>query len=461
MKLRSLFVKIFLWFWLTMLLVSLTLEATMWLTRPDFDFFESMNQSRWKNQCIGIIDILENQGKDAATRAADSFPFRPDGIMIFDETHNEIFGSKAEESVILAVNATLTGLKPVSGKTSQGEFKTTIILGDSGKRYICINSEKTDNRRPPRRFGFLFREKLSTLLLRISILIFTTFILCYFLTRYLTNPIVRLQKAARQLAQGKLNHRIQADMSGRQDELIDLAQDFDLMAERVEELLTSQRRLLGDISHELRTPLTRLNVALELVRSSSGEEAEKLLDRISCESGRLQELINRIVTLVRLEGAQEHFTKGPLDLSGLIESIVSDTEIEAGERQCSINCRCDEDCIINGSGELMRRAVENVIRNAIRHTPEGTTIDVSCTRNSEAVTVKVTDHGTGVEEKNLEHLFEPFYRCEAARERTRGGVGLGLAIVKRSMEFHGGSALAVNNDGAGLSVILTLPLSHT
>ncbi len=463
MRVGSLFTKIFLWFWFAMLLVSFTLGLAMWLTRPDFRFFRRMDNYRDMFHAMGIVDLYERGELDEMEESRPGMPPFPGRSqhLIVDESKKEILGRSVDNSLMDVVESVQRDGKAIEGVLGKRKYKARAVFSDSGKHYTIICFQMEPPKRMPRPFSFMMHGHWTSLLLRLVLLLCTTFFLCYGLTLYFTNPILRLQKAARALAQGKLGHRIEADMAGRQDELVDLAQDFDIMAERVQELLSTQRRLLGDISHELRTPLTRLNVALELARESSGSEAEEHLDRIEREANRLQELIGRIVTLVRLETGGDHFTSGSLDLGKLVEAIVADTQIEAKGRKCTIHTSCNEFCSIFGSRELLRRAVENVLRNALRHTPEKTSIEVSCTKNEKNISIVVRDHGTGVDEAQLEKLFEPFYRCEEARERSRGGVGLGLAIVKRAIEFHNGSVKAENCEDGGLRVTLQLPAEQS
>ena len=429
----------------------------MWLTRPELKFFRRMDRFRNRMDCYGIVDMYESKGIEQAREMSVFPPFgKREPTLIFNENGIEIFGKSVEPIVDKAVKETLATGKMVSGSSQTGKFSAHVIFGAKGNKYAFVCFRPKFERMPGPHFGFL-HGTWKSLIVRLILMLVTTFALCYGLARYLTDPIIRLQKAARALAEGKLSHRIEGDMAGRQDELIDLARDFDLMAERVQGLLSTQRRLLGDISHELRTPLTRMNVALELARESADDETGEHLDRIERESQRLQELIGRIVTLVRIETGGDHFTSGSLELGALVKLIIGESQIEAKGRRCTIDMDIDDGCTVFGSRELLRRAIENVLRNALRHTPEGTAIEVSCKKKEKLIVIEVRDHGGGVKEEQLDKLFEPFYRCEEARERSRGGVGLGLAIVKRAMAFHSGLVIAENCEDGGLKVSLQLP----
>jgi signal transduction histidine kinase len=235
------------------------------------------------------------------------------------------------------------------------------------------------------------------------------------------------------------------------------------MAERLQTLVTAQRRLLTDISHELRSPLARLNVALELARQRSGQDASSALDRIDRETNRLNEMIQRLLTLVRLEGGDDSLEKSPVHLQQLIHEIAKDAAFEAQSRHCQVEVEIVAGCMVSGSASLLHSAIENVVRNAIRYTDEGTTVHIrlqaqEAAAGSQAV-VQVSDSGPGVPEDALDKLFRPFYRIDDARGRQTGGVGLGLAITARAVSLHGGSVRACNRPQGGLMVEIRLPLA--
>jgi two-component system sensor histidine kinase CpxA len=287
--------------------------------------------------------------------------------------------------------------------------------------------------------------------------------MCYLLSWYLTKPIVRLRAATRQLAAGDLTARSGAPAGERRDEVAGLMRDFDAMAERMELLVKAQSRLLNDISHELRSPLARLNVALGLARQRAGVESADMLDRIELEASRLNELIGRILTLARLEDGEQRVSQTPVPLGELVATVAEDAEFEAQERRCHVHTVIpDRDWDVRGNDSLLHSAVENVVRNAIRYTQEGTTVEIQLagaeqSGKSEAV-LRVSDSGPGVPPDALAKLFEPFYRLDDARGRLTGGVGLGLAITERAVRFHGGKVAAFNRAEGGLMVEIRLPL---
>jgi two-component system sensor histidine kinase CpxA len=237
------------------------------------------------------------------------------------------------------------------------------------------------------------------------------------------------------------------------------------MAERLESLLTSQRLLFRNVSHELRSPLARLNVALELARQSAAAEAPGYLDRIERESERLNRLIGQMLTLARLESGVDPAQQGVFDLGALVQEVVADGDFEARARHSAVRMVSREACAVFGAAELLRSAVENVVRNAVHATAEDTETEVSVRHRaapagSHAV-IEVRDHGPGIPEKELANIFHPFYRLAPVHERHTGGTGLGLAIAECAVRLHGGTIAAANAPGGGLLVTICIPAVPT
>ena len=297
--------------------------------------------------------------------------------------------------------------------------------------------------------------------MRLLAIFIVSSIFCYWLAWYLTAPARKLRAATRQFASGDLKTRIGSAPGRRRDELADLGQDFDLMAEQIESLVNARSRLLRDISHELRSPLARLNVALELARQRSGEKAADALDRIERESERLNTLIGQLRTLTLLESGTDNFEKVSLNLSTLIRGISDDADFEARSRHCSVKAVLGENIVVNGSEELLRRAIENVVRNAVRYTAEGTEIEISLKHvelhGKGYGVIKIRDHGPGVPGDTLASLFSPFYRVAESRDRQSGGMGIGLTITDRAVRLLGGEVSINNAPDGGLIVEISLP----
>jgi two-component system sensor histidine kinase CpxA len=277
-------------------------------------------------------------------------------------------------------------------------------------------------------------------------------LLCYLLARYLTSPLRSMQKTIERFGRGDFSARVN---SRRADELGQLGRTVDEMAERIDLLLKSQRRLLQDISHELRSPLARLGVAVELARG--GGDATIALNRVEREADRLNTLVGELIQVTRAEGDPAGLATEPVRLDDLIRQILDDVHIEADKRQVTLHAEIAE-AELEGNPELLRRAIENIVRNAIRYSPEGGAVDVALARVQDAFRIVVRDHGSGVPEESLPHIFDPFYRVEKDRGRTSGGVGLGLAIARRAVELHHGSMRAMNQR-PGLRVEIDLPVA--
>jgi len=277
--------------------------------------------------------------------------------------------------------------------------------------------------------------------------------LSYFFARHLTNPVRKLRQAVDRFGLGDLTARVGLQ---RKDELGQLARTFDQMADRTATLLTAERRLLQDISHELRSPLARLSVAVELARSD--EDLDSHLNRIQKEADRLNSLVGELLQVTRAEGDPSKRKMEPVPVDRLVAEVVDDCRIEAEARGCTAQVIQTKHATIAGDAELLRRAVENVVRNAIRYSPAGTTVEVTVDRNDEHVAVTVRDYGPGVPEDAIPRIFDPFYRVDTDRNRNSGGVGLGLAIAKRAVELHKGRLWAVNAT-PGLIVKMEMPVN--
>ncbi|THF65192.1 HAMP domain-containing sensor histidine kinase [Pseudothauera rhizosphaerae] len=270
---------------------------------------------------------------------------------------------------------------------------------------------------------------------------------------YFARPIRKLRGAFEAVAGGRLETRIGASLANRHDELASLGLDFDRMAERLQSLLDSRQRLLHDVSHELRSPLARLQAAADLVRQRP-ERGESFVDRVERETVRMDRLVGELLTLARLDAGMAEGLGGRVDLAELIARIAEDARLEGQPRHCAVDTAVDEPLWVTGHRDLLHRMLENVVRNALRHSPDGCHIRIEAHADAarRAVLIGIADEGPGVAEGDLERIFQPFQRGAAG-----GGHGLGLAIVRRVAEAHGGSVQAANRPGGGLVVSITLP----
>lgn len=277
-------------------------------------------------------------------------------------------------------------------------------------------------------------------------------LLCYGLTYHLTAPLRRQREALEKFGRGDLNARAE---ESRGDEFGELARAFNRMATRIQTLLSAERRLLLDVSHELRSPLARLSVAIELARSA--ESTAPPLDRIQKEADRLNELISHMLEVTRLENDPGQRKVEHVQLDRLVSGLVDDCSIEAQARGCALALDPPPQTSVEGDGELLRRAIENVLRNAIRYAPPESNVEIGLDNGGSRVRVRIRDYGPGVPETALSRLFDPFYRVEPDRNRGTGGVGLGLSIARRAVELHRGT-LKASNAAPGLLVEIELPV---
>jgi signal transduction histidine kinase len=460
----TLFLKIFLWFWLAMALVGLALvisTATM-QSEPVVERWRAVTGDALAIYAQTAGEILEREGVGALAAHLERVErqTRMRGF-VFDGQGREVSGRAAPPGATeLATRARRRGKSEFEFSSGTTLAAQTIPTAPPDGGFVLVVEM------PGGPFSAL-RAEPRTRALRLIAVLLTAGVVCYWLARYLSAPIVKLGAAARRIASGDLTARVGAQRGRRRrDELADLSRDFDLMAERIESLMTAQRSLLGDISHELRSPLARLNVALGLARQRSGVDAGGALDRIEREAERLNALIGQLLTLARLESGAEKSEPTRVDLAALVRDVAVDADFEARHRQRSVRVVTCADCAVEGSPELLRSAIENVVRNGVRYTAEGREVEISLRverlgGDTKDAIISVRDYGAGVPEAALADLFRPFYRVADARDRQTGGVGLGLSITERAVRLHGGTAQASNAPGGGLIIEIRLPALTT
>jgi two-component system sensor histidine kinase CpxA len=326
-----------------------------------------------------------------------------------------------------------------------------LVTADGSTYHVVVGPV----RESPRLFGELELPGVPTATLLIALGVSAA--ICFLLARYLVAPVDRLRRATRRMAGGDLNVRVLPTLHGRQDDLALLAADLDTMAERLRTLLETKQQLLRDVSHELRSPLARLQLALTLAMRDPSA-AERQLKRIAREADRLEELISRTLALARLEIPAHSIERSGVSVGELLASIVDDVTIEADARGCPVSLRLSGEVRVSGDPELLRSMFENVIRNAVQHSPAGGPVGITVTPGDDVITIQVRDHGRGVPEEELKLIFEPFYRVDKARDPAEGGAGLGLAIAQRAVDLHGGFIEARNAASGGLIVSIKLPM---
>jgi two-component system sensor histidine kinase CpxA len=279
------------------------------------------------------------------------------------------------------------------------------------------------------------------------------------LASYIVAPLARIRASARRVARGDLSARVGELTYGRSAEMVALAEEFDSMGARLKELVESQRRLIRDVSHEMRSPLSRLRVALELARTQTGGDTGVQLDRIERETLRLEELIAQAIQLSRMETTTQPEKVENVALDELVADITADAAFEAQSRPCTLHIAQTAPLVVRAESDLLTSAIENVVRNAVNYTAPESQINLRLDRSDGQARLRVRDSGPGVQPGDCARIFEPYFRTDAARQRSSGGSGLGLAIAKRAIERQGGRIHATNAEGGGLEVEILLPLA--
>jgi two-component system, OmpR family, sensor histidine kinase CpxA len=450
-----LFLKMFLWFWVTVVLTGIALVLAFMLQPQSVP-------SRWhagladttKYFGAAAVGAFEQGGAPAASRYLDRLSEDTHThACIFDDIGTALAGEYCSEFTDIAAHVARGESSTLDMR--HGLARMAIPITGSDKRTYIYASELLAG--PRAALGVDRWAVLS----RAGAALIVSGLVCYFLTLYLTTPILRLRSVAQQITAGQLSVRADPAMGLRQDELGDLVLDFNRMADKTEHLIASQRQLLYDVSHELRSPLARMNVALDLLRGRVRDDPA--LNQMEIDLHRLNEMIGRLLTVAQLEATSALQTPVPINLSELVSSVASDADFEAQEKGSRVDIVQAADLNVIGDPNLLRSAIENVLRNAVRFTRPGTAVEVllqaSLDESTNEALIIVRDHGTGVPEDELTNIFKPFYRVTDSRSRDYGGSGLGLAITQRIARLHGGSIRATNDPGGGLRVEMIFPRS--
>ena len=449
---RSLFVRIFLSFWAAQaLFIVLAILVTIAMRPPRHDI-----ENRESEILAEAVNAYHSGGERGAHDYLEGL-WHSDHVraFVFDPSGKELSGHQHIPPWIEDTRRGIAFHRGWLDRFIPDRFPRQALTLD-GKRYTLVLELP-----PGPRVFFGPMHQLPGI--GIVIAVISSGLVCYLLARSLTSPVTRLRQAAQSLAAGDLSARTGAPEGGPRGEMVELMRDFDRMAERLQTLVESQSRLLKDVSHELRSPLARLSVALGLARQRATPDIEPQLNRIELEADRLNQLIQRLLTISRLESGADGLNRRQLSLRELVEQVTHDAEFESGGRPCRVLASGDDEFLVEADPDLLRSAIENVVRNATRYTAEGTTVDVTLGRehatNMEEIVIRVLDSGPGVPSEVLGRIFEPFYRLDDARNRQTGGAGLGLAIADRAIRLHGGQLNASNRSEGGLEVEMRIPVS--
>lgn len=449
-----LFIKIFLWFWLAMTLIGGVLVALALTSNPQQAFLEKQ-QHRLTVYGDELVNIYNKKGPAALTAKIKEIANNENARLALVNIRTKHFGQQPDQPYLqgFALRAlTENLLSPLSKVIETRPTRDSLTFSIPLQNDFLLLAELPK----PSKLELLLDPHALTIRLGATFLV--AGIICYLLARSILAPITKLRKATQDFSAGHLATRVSKNLGQNRGELAELAHDFDTMAERIESLLAAQKRLLRDISHELRSPLARLGVALELARrETNGNDAP--LARIEKESERLNDLIGQLLTITQLESLTDLLTKEPIDLADLLQTIIADANFENQAKKRWVTVEISNRGFVTGSLELIGRAFENVIRNALHHTADGTSVDVSLffPQNEEMAAVTVRDYGSGIAEDNISKIFQPFFRVSESRNRQSGGYGVGLAIAERAIKLHGGSITAANHPDGGMIFTIKLP----
>jgi two-component system OmpR family sensor kinase len=443
-----LFWKILLAFWLTLIATAAATGAVIWALREERAGAEA-------SVALGMPAVLATDlaaatlrhGGPEALRDWMGEVRRPHGVAVFavDAEGVDILGRPVPEAALAEARG-LAG----SGPRLRGGAAVRTVEAPGGERYLVFAQQQGEPRGRGRRGqpmpAWLVLAMGAAASLAVSAL----------LAWYLARPIRSLRWALRSAAEGRLETRVRPLMKGRRDEIADLGEEFDEMARRLQQLVEAQKRLLHDVSHELRSPLARLQAAIGLVRQEP-RKLEASLERIEREAGRLDELVGEVLALARLEGGKPASPEEKVDLAELVAAVAADARFEARAASREVTIQSANPVFVRGHAEALQRAVENVIRNAVKYTAEGSTVQVELSVRGQSARLRVTDRGPGVAPGDAERIFRPFYRSGA--NASVDGFGLGLAIAHAAVAAHQGSIRAENAAGGGLRVEIELPLA--
>ena len=447
---RSLYTRILVWFWLANLaitasILALTLAsgaqplARRWLA-ASLDLYGQTAVEAYQHGGASSLDAyLDHVQSTVAMRAA------------LVGAHGELLSAHALPAGSASlVEETRATVKPHFHYGMQW-LGTSIITTPQGS-YILVAQVDALHR-------FSRKVGLRGVLLKVVAALLAACLVCWLLARSITAPLRTLQSAVRSLGAGDLSVRVSPKIPPRNDELTDLAHEFDRMAAEIENLRNEQQRLLGDISHELRSPLTRLSISTELASRGDGEA----LSRMRRDIVALDSLIEQILTLTRLDMQRQSATRAKIPLDTLLLALVDDADFEAREDGKRVTLHAAGPCFLRGDAGLLRSCLENVIRNAVRFAPPGTVVRVTLEKTQQEdlpiAVVTVQDAGKGVPEEALSRLFEPFYRVAMEDDMAGNqGTGLGLSISKRIVTLYGGSIHARNGEHGGLVVVIEFPM---
>lgn len=449
----SLFWKIFITYWFTILIVEL---FTAWITADLSELeihpiLEHQNEEFVASSELAV-SILKTKGLPGLRAWLNEINTHKaiDNIFVFNQNLQEVNNKLLPEHIKAILDSDIKNYKKIDRYNPIKNiltFKTTSLEGDS---YLLISTFEH-----PHPIKYLLAPQ------RVAFSIIASGLICFLLASYFTSPLRKLRNSTQMLSLNEFKPISLDNLRNRNDEFGALAIDFENMTTRLSDLLNSQKQLLRDISHELRSPLTRIQVALDLARNKFKPTGIDELNRIEHEIENLDFLIRELLTFVRMD-AHNTDSKASVDIVELLKDIVTDLNYEKQTTltDSTINIQCPSSAFSEGQAQLLHRALENIIRNASYYSPVDGVIRIECAVVNNTICIQIADNGPGVPENMLERIFDPFVRVSVARESDTGGNGIGLAIAKRVIDIHQGKITASNRtNGNGLIVTIELPLA--
>jgi two-component system OmpR family sensor kinase len=447
-----LFWKIFFGFWLALLVAAAGTGTAVWFQHRRLDPPPAeLAGGPPSRMATGLAAAtLRHGGVDALRAWMKEVQFRsPVALFAVDEQGRDVLGRDVPAAALASARELVERGDGAAGArrvaAPNGEKFLVFVTRPAGKPMLLHGMPPRPPRPPLAPWEFI--------VMGIAISVAFSALLAWYLTR----PIRNLRWAFDAAAAGRLETRVSPLMGRRRDEIADLGRDFDRMALQLQKLVSAQRRLLHDVSHELRSPLARLQAAIGLARQEPAK-VEPSLERIEREASRLDHMVGEVLALARLESGTATRPKERVDLAYLAANIAEDARFEAEAAGRALRFHADGDAPVMGDADLLHRAVENVVRNAVKFTREGTTVEVNVRTTKHSAVLTVTDEGPGITSAELAKIFDPFYRGEAGNGTP--GFGLGLAIAQRAIDAHGGTIRAANAAAGGLQVAIELPLAH-
>ena len=442
-----LFWKFFFFIWLAQLTAIVGIGISLWFKNHTLDErMEDIDLSPPAAFLVGSAVATLQYGGTPALRSLLENRGQPQ-IYAVDDKDQELLGRKVTSATLERTRHILReDINPHAVRNVKASDGQTFVL------FVPLQRNRPGGRPPPphhRQEHFFPVEPIAAAMP--ASLIFAALLAWYF-----SKPIRNLRSAFEAATTGNLEVRLGAVMGKRRDELADLGRNFDRMASHLSTLMDGQRRLLHDVSHELRSPLARLQAAIGLARQQP-EKLEASLERIERESVRMDKLVGELLTLSRLEAGVMGSMEEEINMDELVSDVIHDAHFEAAASGRTVDFSGGSEVVVKGRAELLHRAIENVVRNAVKHTPEGSSVTVEARLDAEGCNLRlsVADQGLGIPEKELSEIFEPFFRGSGTK--STDGHGLGLAIARRVVEAHGGTICASNRVTGGLCVEIVLP----